>query len=492
MSSTLSSDLLPDYKPLLAHPLVAQLNQVAQQAGGQAYLVGGAVRDFIFNQSISDDLDFTIVGVPAEIIAKHLAQSIDGRYILLDPDYGIHRVIIFPQQTVDDALESASEEKPVSIDIADALENNIQNDLARRDLTINAMALCLSSQTLLDPFNGVADLKNQTIRLINETNLLDDPLRLLRVFRFAAKFNTHSKATTITADTLACVKKHSKKVLQAAPERITAEWLKLLEASHSFATLEVMGRTGFLEVLFPEFTPLRDIPPNGYHHLMLFDHTLELVKQAERLLPTFCDESKQWIMQPFNGAVSRFGLIKFACLLHDIGKPATKDIKDNGRFTFYGHDKVSADMAKEIAKRLKLSNKTSAYIQKLCRWHLYPCHFGQQSPAKSVLRFFRRIEDDVPDLILLSLADRYSTLSDEVSPRQVETDHKNHLWLLQRYLQEKKVLKLPPLLSGKEIMPLLGLGEGPEIGLWLKKLKEAQELGIVNTKDEAIQWVTAQ
>jgi len=464
------------FAPLLNQSPVQTACSVIAQHGGYGYLVGGAVRDWLWRQHISDDVDIAVTQVSAVTVAKGLAEALNGRYVLLDPDNGIHRVVL---------LETDSSSPVKTLDIADALGNDIACDLARRDLTINAMAVDLQTGLLKDPFEGEADLTHRRIAMVSEANLVDDPLRLLRVFRFMAALG----AATIDEQTLAAVTQHRQLLTKPAGERLSVEWLKLLSAPESFETVQTMGQSGVLEVLFPEFNPMRDIPANGHHHLGLFDHTLELVRQAERWFPTLPDNTKTWLNQPFYATISRLTLVKFACLLHDIGKPATLDRREDGRLTFYGHDKVSADLTQAIAQRFKLSKKVSEYLQKLCRWHLYPCHFGQTSPRKSVLRFFRRIDADVPDLILLALADRHSTLGPEITDDILQTAHQNHLWLLNEYYAEQAVLRLPPLLSGGEVMTVLGLSPGPQVGVVLKALQEAQQLGELTTSEEATCWI---
>ena len=458
------------------HSVLSACQRIAQAQQACLYLVGGAVRDGLLYNQLPNDLDMAVIDGSSQKLAAQIAAELNGRIITLDERWGIYRVILVSEDNL-------------TLDFADALENNIERDLARRDLTVNAMAISLADGTLLDPHNGMADLNQRHIRMIVAQNMLDDPLRLLRVFRFAAAIDAHR----IDPDTVTCVEQYREKLLESAPERIQYELLRFFDAPHCFPHLHTMGQCGLLEVILPELTATRSIPSNGHHHLGLFDHTLELVNQCERLFEEFPEEAQQKIRQPFNGAVSRLALNKLGCLLHDIGKPATRAVKEGSpeRLTFYGHDRVSEEMTDAIARRLRLGNDIAEFVKKLVRWHLYPCQFSPTSSRKSLLRFFRRMGEDTPDVILLALADRHSTLGPEMAGEKLQRDHQNHLWLLKRYFEEIATLKLPPLLTGHDIMTILNIRPGPKIKEVLTALEEAHQLGEIATGDDARAWVQA-
>ncbi|HEY9744746.1 MAG TPA: HD domain-containing protein [Oculatellaceae cyanobacterium] len=459
---------------LISQPLVQRVQALVKQAGGQAYLVGGAVRDCLSQHMVSKDLDFVLLNCQAANLAKQLADLEQGHLVPLDWDFGIHRVVF---------------DNGFVVDLADALENDLQTDLARRDLTVNAIALDLETGSPIAPHHGLDDLQAKRIRMISEANLLEDPLRLLRVFRFAALL----PAESIDADTLAVVRQHADAIWQAAGERIQYELFRFLSADHCFPYLKLMADNRLLEVLLPDLTPMRKIHSSGFHHLGLFDHTLELVRQAERWFPELPTKTREWLQQPFNPAVTRFGLVKLACLLHDIGKPATMGTKEDPvygqRLTFYGHEEVGEKMAEPLLRRFKVSNDVMAYVKKLIRWHLYPCQFGPESPRKSVLRFYRRMGEETPDVTVLALADRHSATGPWLQPGELEKAHAAHIWLLENYEAESETLQIPRLLNGKTIMELLNLGPGPHLKTLLDALQEAQQLGVISNPDEAKDWL---
>lgn len=459
---------------VLSHPLVGRVRDLCRDNGGSAWLVGGAVRDWLRTGELPEDLDFTLVDCQADVIAKRLADGEAGHLVPLDWEFGIHRVV-FDDGTV--------------VDLANALENSLPVDLARRDLTINAMALDLQTGELIDPFHGQSDLEAGLIRMVSEFNLLDDPLRMLRVFRIAATV----QANTIDEATLAVIRSNGARIWESAAERIQYEFLRLLSVEKCFPYLEDMADCGILEVLIPDLTPMRTIGSSGFHHLGLFDHTMELVRQAERLIDECPQKTQEWVRQPFTPSVTRFGLIKLGCLLHDIGKPATMGTREDAvhgqRLTFYGHEEVGEKMADPLLKRWKVSNEIRAYVKKLIRWHLYPCQFGPDSARKSNLKFYRRMGEDTPDVVLLALADRHSACGDWISQEDFDASHRAHIWLMENYEAEEPVLQQPRLLSGYEVMETLKIGPGPHLKGMLDAVQEAQQLKEISTVDEAKAWL---
>jgi putative nucleotidyltransferase with HDIG domain len=493
---------LTSSQEILQAPMIRRVQKLAQAQGGDAYLVGGAVRDWLLTGELPLDLDFTLINCKAAELAKTLADNANGHLVPLDWDFGIHRVVF------DDGL---------CVDLADALENDLHTDLARRDLTINALAMDLTTGEIIDTCKGQDDLKSLTIRMVSEFNLLDDPLRMLRVFRMAASIQPKLRPSEVLqADvsridvpqarqlndavqfdeaTLAVVREHGAKLWNAAAERITYELFRLLSVEHCFPALKAMADCRLLEVIIPELTPMRAIGSSGFHHLGLFDHTMELVRQSEILFAECPVKAQEWLKQAFTPAVTRFGLVKLACLLHDIGKPDTMGTREDPvhgtRLTFYGHEELGAEMADPLLRKLKVSNEVRAYLKKLVRWHLYPCQFGPKSPRKSVLKFYRRMGKDTFDVLLLALSDRHSACGDWLSAEDMEESHQAHLWLMANYEAETPTLQLPRLLNGGEIMQILNIGPGPHLKELLEALQEAQQLNEISTKAEAERWLKA-
>jgi tRNA nucleotidyltransferase/poly(A) polymerase len=496
------SFLLPDFSSLLALPGLAEAASVAKSMNARIALVGGAVRDALLGMFDGIDLDISVEGADARKLAAEVARQLDGRLLILDDDFGIYRVVFWPKGNCQ--LETP---EPKTLDFAQAQSGSKQTDpetpvtlemdLWRRDLTINAMALELTTNNetsalldahLIDPCGGLEDLQNKRLRMVSEANLLDDPLRLLRVFRFMAKL----PAFKVDTATLISIRRHGAKIWNVAGERIQNEWLKLLGYSGCFPTLQAMADVGFLEHLLPELTPCKPVPPNSHHHLPLFEHTLDLLRHVDEQWPLLPEDVQQHLQKPAGQGASRLAVMRWACLMHDVGKPATWQIEPDGRHRFLGHEKVSEDLCEPVAQRFKLSGEVNALLKKLVRWHLYPCQFGPASSRKSVLRFFRRMGNETYDVTVLALADRLATQGVAFTPESIALSVQHHYWLLETYKAEQSNLQAPPLLQGGEVMALLGLQPSKEVGQWLQRLKEAQQLGEFATADEAKAWLLRQ
>jgi putative nucleotidyltransferase with HDIG domain len=327
--------------------------------------------------------------------------------------------------------------------------------------------------------------------MVSAENLLDDPLRMMRVFRFAAGI----QANEIDLATLDVVRQHGEKIWNSAGERIQYEFFRFFSVERGFPYLQAMADCGLLEVILPDLSAMRKIPGSGFHHLGLFEHTMELVRQSEGLIDDLPEKTQTWLRQDFTPSITRFGLVKLACLLHDIGKPDTMGEKEDPvhgkRLTFYGHEELGEQMAVPLLARLKVSNDVRDYLKKLIRWHLYPCQFGPESPRKSVLRFYRRMGDETPDVVLLALADRHSATGPWLKPGELEVATQAHIWLMENYEVEQSVLKVPRLLNGRDVMTLLNVGPGPHLKEMLEAVQEAQQLGEVQTVDEARAWLVS-
>lgn len=471
---------------LINHPYCEAIRDaLSPDEAIKLYLVGGMVRDALHKGTISDDIDMVSVGISAKTIGETLASKLNGRYVPLHEDvinnnidWHIVRVVWWPD---------GRDEAPVSIDIADSIGGNIDEDLKRRDLTINAMAINLANSKLLDPYDGAEDLKNKRVKALSEDNLIDDPLRLLRVYRFAAQLN----AKSIDPDTEQWVATHVSKLANVAPERLQQELMKLLATPNSAPWLQAMAGNGLLQTMMPEWHDLPNVPPNSHHHLRLDHHTLELVTQLENdVFAQLPDKWQQYLTsKPAPNSCNHKAIITLACLLHDIGKPATHIITEEGRHTFYGHERVGEDITAVIAKRLKLPKHVSEPLKLLVRWHLYPCAFGEDSPQKSIHRFYRRLGNWVPDVLILAMADRLATQGPDVTEADIKQAMDDCHFLLAGYPEFATQNQTLPLVTGKDIMQALSLQPGPAIGQWVNAVRERQLLGELATRNDALNWL---
>lgn len=438
-----------------------------------AYIVGGFVRDCLLGNG-SSDVDIVVPKGCGHAYATKLAQYLDGFFVELDNINSIYRVVFH--------------DKNHYVDVADCTGETIQDDLKRRDFTINALAFDLFNSEIIDVVSGMDDLKNGIIREISEFNIVDDPIRILRAFRFKSQFGFD-----FSKELKSILSRHAFKLETTAKERINVELVKLFGGKHAIETIEELDALGVLEKLIPEVVEIKKIPPNSHHHLDLFHHSLETVRQVQLFYENSCDEVKRHFEAECFGGQKRLCYLKFASFLHDVGKPSTWQIEpETGRHRFIMHDSVGADIIVSTLKNLKFSKKQISYIQKIIKNHIYPAGVVTSDDAteKARLRFFRKMEDDVLDLIAIAYADRMSALGPDITKDMIEKNINGLNDLLQQYLQEKnKLAPLPKLLDGKEIMELLEISASPELGKIIEKLKEAQISSEVNTKEEAIEFV---
>jgi len=439
-----------------------------------AYIVGGYLRDLIL-QTETYDMDYALIGVNVVQFAKDFAAKVGGYFVMLDEKNEIARVVM--------------PDKKHHADFAKCVGNTIEQDLARRDFSINSMAYDIKTGKFIDIFGGYEDIKSKTIRIFDKKNIKDDPLRILRAYRFASKydFKTEEKSQRILDENYKLM--NSAKI---AKERIRVEFLKLLEGKHSAEILQKMKENKFLYEIFEELEAQEKIPPNAHHHLNLIDHSIETVRQLEKLF-----EQKSECLQNFIGGdlttgISRIAFLKLAALLHDLGKPQTWEIDpENHRHRFIKHDEIGAEIAKKMLKRLKYSNNEIKYVTKLIKHHIYPSHIlRSEVTEKAIMRMFRRLEGETVDTILLAKADRLSARGVEITDEIVNKNLHGLCELLEKYKIAQKTLKpLEKLLSGDEIMQILGINEGKMLGNIIKQLKEAQISGDIITKKDAISFI---
>lgn len=439
----------------------------------EVYLVGGVLRDFYLNLE-NFDKDIIVDKIDAEKFAKNLAKSIDATFVPLDEENKIYRLVL--------------KDKINYIDIANPIGKTIEEDLKRRDLTINSIAINLKTFEILDVNNGIKDLKSKKIRHISEQNFIDDPLRLLRAYRFQSMlgFDLDNELVKI-------ITKHISKIHKSAIERINYELLKLFSGNYCVETLLEMDKTGLLAEILPVASELKKVPPNLHHHLNLFLHSVEVVKQIQEIYKKSNLEIQNHLQKIDFGGISRLTHLKFAGFLHDIGKPITWTIEDEtGKHRFIKHDDVGSKMGINILKQRKFAKKQIEYVSKMIKYHIYPSHIvnNPEINDKIYMRFIRKMENDVIDVIILAMADRLSARGTDITDEIVEKNINNLTSLLNFYLKVIDTLKpLPKLLSGEEIMELLNIKPSKELGEIIKSLQEVQLSGNITTKKEALMFI---
>jgi tRNA nucleotidyltransferase/poly(A) polymerase len=450
------------------------LNNLASFFNNEIYLVGGSIRDYFLGKS-SYDKDLIVVDEDARTFSLKVAEFFDGKFIPLDEENKIYRVVL--------------PDKMNYLDITNPVENSLEKDIKRRDLTINAIVANIRTGEIPQICEDFCqDLNSKIIRGISEENFVDDPLRLLRVFRFYSILGFD-----VSPELLGIVKKHSELISKPANERIEYELIKLFGGKFAHLALLKMDKCGLLERLFPFVKELKQVPPNLHHHLDLFNHCIETVKQVQILYDKSSDEVKEHLQRVDFGGASRFAHLKLACFMHDIGKFSTWTIEeDAGRHRFIKHEDVGAKMCVPILKNLAFSNKQIEYISYIIKKHMYPSAVvsSPELNEKVMMRYVRKSEDNAIDNILIAQADRLSALGPEITQKMVDDNISGLNNLLSFYLSKKDNLKpLPKLLDGNDIMQILNIKPSKRLGEVVDALTEAQISGEVLTKEDAIKFV---
>jgi len=465
------------------HPLDCALARAVCDFGGEnavsIYLVGGFLRDCLnvggklsgakSSLDSAKDLDFAVLGMRAVDFGRLVAERFNGHYVLLDDVNDVSRVVIDDGPT---------------LDFAGCQGGSLAADILRRDFTVNALALDPASpDQLIDPTGGVADLKAGIIRAVSPNVLTEDPLRLLRAYRFACLLDFELEPATREH-----IRANVRLLPTVARERINYELFTMLDCPNVGRLVHEMGDVGLFEAIFAELVATRKVTANSFHHLPLFVHSLETIPQLEARLPELPDFARQSLAQELTPAVSRLAVTKISAILHDIGKPDTWQITEEGRHTFIGHDKLGANMIRLTAETQKWPKAVGRMVERLVLWHLRPgqlFHTGDPT-QKALKRFYRTVADDVPELMLLSFGDLGATRGPGLTGPDRERLENNLIELLNGYAVYKEECKtLPKLLSGNEVMELLGIAPGPIVGEILAALGEAQELKEVSDRSQA-------
>ena len=437
----------------------------------EGYLVGGSIRDLFTKNCVFCDRDISIKG--AENFARKIANKWDGTFIELDNENKIYRVVL--------------PDKINFLDISELQGNNIEEDLKRRDFTINAIAYDLASNKFVDVTGGLKDLKNKVLRHIDDKNFEDDPLRILRAFRFYAV--TGFKMTIELENAL---KKYLPLALNPAKERINYEIMKLFGGDFTSCALLKMDEFGLLEKIFPCVTELKKVPPNTHHHLDLFHHVVETVRQIEILYNEISGFEKEHLDAIDFGGFPRINHLKLAGFLHDIGKFSTWTIEEGGRHRFIKHDDVGSKMVVPLLRDLKFSKKQIEYISCMIKNHIYPSNVivAPSLNDKVMMRYVRKMGDNVIDNIILAKADRLSARGVDIREEIVNANISGLVKLLDFYLSKKDSLApLPKLIDGREIMEILNIKPSPKLGEIINAINEAQLNGDISTHEDAVKMV---
>ena len=422
-----------------------------------AVLVGGAVRDALLGRP-PRDLDWLVPDPRAAAEAD--AGASGGAAFPLDEVRGHWRVVGRRRVAVAGATSGGA--PPATAEVRDYVRpmGTVEEDLARRDFTVNAIALTREGD-LIDPHRGRHDLVRRRLRMVSRANLEDDPLRLLRAARLAPTLGMAIEPGTNAAIRGLAAAQASGSIRAPAAERVRDELDNMIGDPAAARALLLLDRLGLMDLYLPELARARGVDQKGFHHLPVMRHMIEALHQLLQGFPE-ADLALRW-----------------ATLLHDVGKPGTREVDETGRVRFYGHDKLGAELAVSLLRRLRHPETRVKRVAKLIRWHMLPL----PKNGREARRFVYRRREVLPDLLKLMIADREAARG----PLASEANRRAYRIALARVVEllERQPPRPPPL-DGREIMNLLGIAEGPRVGEAMRFLAEAEAVGDVTTRDEAV------
>ncbi len=473
--ATLAPERLGAARPLLA--------AVAEALGGPAWLVGGAVRDALLGRPVAADLDLALPAGSVEA-ARRLADRLGAAFVPLGEPHGMARVVV-------------REPGPAVVDLADFRGPTLEADLAGRDVTIDALAVSLAdllggAATVVDPTGGLADLAARRLRACGPRAFAEDPVRVLRLLRLR-----HALGFAIDPETERLARAAVPGLGGVAGERVREELTRVFRLASSAAVIIEADAWSVVATLLPETGPMRETTQSAPHRFTVWEHSLRALDALDALLgdpsvlPPHDARVAAHLAEPLGSGLTRREVLKLAVLLHDVGKPETRSVDPDGRIRFTGHDRLGAERAAAIAERLRWPGRAVGVLERLVRQHLRPMHLGlvPEVTRRARYRFFRDLGEEVPELICLTIADAAGT--DGRSPAAVYRGETRALLesLLAGEVEAAREAAEPPLVRGDEVMAAFGLGPGPEVGRLLARAREAQAMGLVRTREEALAWL---
>ena len=455
-------------KQKLQNKIFQEISETADQMHLETYVIGGFVRDIYLNRK-SKDIDIVTVGSGIEL-AKRVSEKLKNKpQVHIFKNFGT--AMLKYKDLEIEFVGARKESYQIDSRKPEVEEGTLQDDQNRRDFTINALALGLNKTNfgeLVDPFNGIDDLKNKIIRtpLNPDITFSDDPLRIMRAIRFSTQLGFE-----IQDETLQSISKNKERIKIISGERIIDEINKIMMSEKPSTGFKLMEETGLLKIIFPELLQLKGVEKvNGIGHKDNFYHTLEVL---DRIVP---NTDNLWL--------------RWSALLHDIAKPVTKKFVEGQGWTFHAHNFIGVKMIPGIFKRLKLPlNEKMKYVQKMVQLHMRPIVLSEEVVTDSaVRRLLFEAGDDIDDLMTLCEADITSKNSDKVKRYM-----KNFVLVREKLkeIEEKDAIRnFEPPVKGELIMKTFELTPGREVGIIKDAIKDAILDGIIhNDFDEAFEFM---
>lgn len=467
--------------------LLETLLQTADSAGVVLYISGGALRDWLLGNS-PNDLDFTI---------SYGAEAFLGR---VKKNYGTGTIVPLGTRH-DDTCRLALDGLMVDVSGFRRGSATIREDLSKRDFTVNALSADFQDVVdhdrqieIIDPMNGIEDMQKKVIRGCPAA-FSDDPLRMLRAFRFAALLGFE-----VVPDTLADIAAKANLIGLSAAERICYELDQIMMSPRAYPAFMGMNAVGLTEWIIPELNEGDGVSQPSFHHLDVLEHNLFTLDCIERIIANpgdFFPENHE-VIATYLEDIKTLTAIKWAALFHDVGKPATRDVlpEKDGRITFYGHDEEGRRKFEEFAERLKWSRTSRERVSKLIAMHMHPFHLCNTLRTKgslserAQLKICRKAGENLIGLFLIAMADCLAGQGDDKVDAVEE--ELTHLFNTVERLNREKVIPVlsgPKLLTGHDLIDTLGISPGPDFKEILEALDLAVIEGTVSDREGALDWV---
>lgn len=455
------------------------------------WLVGGAVRDAIRGREVHD-IDLAVPG-DSEPVGRAIADYLDATPVPLDA-WNVTRIALPP---TDDAAS------PFIIDVS-GYHGSFKDDLRRRDFTVNAMAIPLRCwdtdarfDAIVDPLNGRADLVRRILRATGDDVFRDDPGRMLRGVRLAKSLDFR-----MTPETAQAIRRDAPLLHRVSAERVRDEFMAILAADGARPQLEVMARLDLLCRVVPELEATRDCEqPRSHHYWDVWGHLLHCVEYAEAITAGHRNNAI-YTMAPWTAAEdayfaeiignghTRRTVLKLAALLHDIAKPQTRGPDENGRIRFLGHSEQGAQMVETRLPKLRIARRTTSLVSAMVLHHLRPSQLreGDKMPSRrAIYRYYRDVGDAAVDTLYLAMADFLAARGPELSPERWHNYARMIATVLEAGAASPVSEEGPrPLVNGHDLMNTLHITPGPRVGALLERLREAQAVGEVASREEAL------
>lgn len=452
---------MSEQAPLAALAEIAPLH-------GRAWLVGGAVRDALLGRD-TPDIDLAVQG-DVRAFARDFGRRAGGHAFQLSDEFGGWRV--------------RAHDQGWQVDLTPLMGETLEQDLRRRDLTINAIARELDAGAeLIDPCGGVADLQARRLRVVGPRSFSADPLRVMRLTRMAAELGFGAEQ-----ETLRLAAESAPMLIEVAAERVFAELRLTLASDRAVAGLELAQSVGATAAVLPELDALRGLQQSDYHHLDVYNHTLATLQAAievqsdpAAIFGELAPALVEVLDEPLANELTRGQALRFGALLHDIAKPLTYALSAEGRPTFFEHDVRGGELTTEILGRLRASERLTAHTAALTRHHLLLGFLVHERPlpARTVYRYLSSCEPVEVDVTVLSVADRLATRG-----RNSERAIARHLDLAREMLADAltwRANRPRPPARGDELARALGITPGPQLGRLLAELTEAAYAGEIDS-----------